>query len=147
LAHLLGIQLQPRIRNWKGLHFFRSNPDIRYEHIDLLFTKRVDWNLIETMLPEMLRVAVSIGAGKIKPSTILRRLATYSRKNKLYFAFRELGYVVHTVFLLEYVSDVEPFACPTDFLAAAMFTRILGEVKRRGQAGKKALRLPFDSRA
>ena len=30
----------------------------------------------------------------------LRRLATYSRKNKLYFAFRELGRVVRTVFLL-----------------------------------------------
>ncbi len=68
---------------------------------------RVDWDLIEIMLPEMLRVAVSIGAGKIKPSTILRRLATYSRKNKLYFAFRELGYVVRTIFLLEYLSDVE----------------------------------------
>ena len=107
LAHLLGIRLQPRIRNWKGLNLFRSNPDISYEHIDLLFTKRVDWDLIETMLPEMLRVAVSIGAGKIKPSTVLRRLATYSRKNKLYFAFRELGYVVRTIFLLEYLSDVD----------------------------------------
>ena len=61
LAHLLGIRLQPRIRNWKGLNLFRSNPDISYEHIDLLFTKRVDWDLIETMLPEMLRVAVRWG--------------------------------------------------------------------------------------
>jgi TnpA family transposase len=59
------------------------------------------------MLPEMLRVAVSIGAGKIEPSTVLRRLATYSRKNKLYFAFREPGYAVRTIFLLEYLSDVE----------------------------------------
>jgi TnpA family transposase len=59
------------------------------------------------MLPEMLRGAVSIGAGKIKPSTVLRRLAKYSRKNKLYFAFRELGYAVRTIFLLEYLSDVE----------------------------------------
>ena len=41
------------------------------------------------------------------PSTILRRLATYSRKNKLYFAFRELGRVVRTIFLLQYVSDLE----------------------------------------
>jgi TnpA family transposase len=67
----------------------------------------VDWELMETMLPEMLRVAISTGAGKIKPSTVLRRLATYSRKNKLYFAFRELAYVVRTMFLLEYLSDVE----------------------------------------
>jgi TnpA family transposase len=48
-----------------------------------------------------------IGAGKLKPSSVLRRLATYSRKSKLYFAFRELGYVVRTIFLLEYLSDVE----------------------------------------
>jgi TnpA family transposase len=107
LAHLLGIQLQPRIRNWKGLHFFRSRPELRYEHIDLLFSKTIDWNLIEAMLPEMLRVAVSIGAGRIKPSTILRRLATYSRKSKLYFAFRELGHAVRTGFLLHYLSDIE----------------------------------------
>ena len=107
LAHLLGIQLQPRIRNWKNLHFFRPDPQVRYKHIDLLFTKQVEWNLIETMLPEMLRVALSIGAGRIRPSTILRRLATYSRKNKLYFAFRELGRVVRTAFLLDYISDIE----------------------------------------
>ena len=55
----------------------------------------------------MLRVALSIGADRIRPSTILRRLATYSRKNKLYFAFRELGRVVRTVFLLDYISDIE----------------------------------------
>jgi hypothetical protein len=55
----------------------------------------------------MLRVAVSIGAGRIKPSTILRRLATYSRNSKLYFVFRELGHAFRTGFLLDFLSDVE----------------------------------------
>src|SRR4051795_2213058 len=41
------------------------------------------------------------------PSAILRRLATYSRKNRLYFAFRELGRAVRTDFLLRYLSSVE----------------------------------------
>ena len=59
------------------------------------------------MLPDMLRVALSIKAGTIMPSTILRRLSTYSRKNKLYFAFRELGRVVRTIFLLQYISSIE----------------------------------------
>jgi TnpA family transposase len=49
----------------------------------------------------------SITAGHVTPSTVLRRLATYSRKNKLYFAFRELGRVVRTIFLLRYLSNVE----------------------------------------
>lgn len=107
LAQLLGIQLMPRIRNWKDLHFYRPDPDTRYEHIDSIFTEQIDWTLIETMLPDMLRVALSVKAGKITPSAILRRLATYSRKNKLYFAFRELGRVIRTKFLLQYISDID----------------------------------------
>src|SRR5207245_9209078 len=54
-----------------------------------------------------LSVAVSIKAGKIIPSTLLRRLGSNSRKNKLYFAFRELGRAIRTVFLLRYVGDPE----------------------------------------
>jgi TnpA family transposase len=107
LAHLLGIQLMPRIRNWKDLHLFRPRAERHYAHLDSLFTAQVDWHLIATMLPDMLRVALSIKAGHVTPSTVLRRLATYSRKNKLYFAFRELGRVVRTIFLLRYLSSVE----------------------------------------
>ena len=63
--------------------------------------------MIETHLRDMLRVAVSIKKGQITASTILRRLGTYSRKNKLYFAFRELGKVVRTLFLLRYIDEIE----------------------------------------
>jgi TnpA family transposase len=107
LSHLLGIELMPRIRNWKKLHFYRPDPNIRYKHIDELFTEQIDWELIETHLPDMLRVALSVKAGKITPSAILRRLGTYSRKNKLYFAFRELGRVIRTLFLLRYISEID----------------------------------------
>ena len=107
LAQLLGIQLMPRIRNWKDLRFYRPDAHTRHEHIDALFSEQIDWTLIETMLPDMLRVALSVKTGKITPSAILRRLATYSRKNKLYFAFRELGRVVRTKFLLRYISEIE----------------------------------------
>src|ERR1039457_483117 len=95
LAHLLGIDLMPRIRNWKELHLFRADPATRYAHIDELFTNTaIDWDLIEAHLPDMLRVVLSIRAGRLLPSAILRRLGTYSRKNRLYFAFRELGRVI-----------------------------------------------------
>jgi TnpA family transposase len=95
----------PRIRNWKDQHLFRPTPDVCYEHIDELFTAQVDWDLIATLLPDMMRVAVSIRTGNILPSDILRRLNSSSRKNKLYFGFRELGRVVRTIFLLHYLSD------------------------------------------
>ena len=45
--------------------------------------------------------------GMITPSTLLRRLGSASRKNKLYFAFRELGRAIRTMFLLRYISEPE----------------------------------------
>jgi hypothetical protein len=84
LAHLLGIELMPRIRNWKNIDLCRADRKSRYEHIDWLFKETINWTLIETHFPDMLRVALSIKAGRISASTILRRLGTYRRKNRLY---------------------------------------------------------------
>ncbi|MBI2399176.1 MAG: transposase [Xanthomonadales bacterium] len=107
LAHLLGIKLMPRIRQLIDLVFSRAEPKHKCEHIEALFKDDIDWKLIETNFLEMLRVAVSIKLGVITSSSILRRLGTHSRKNPLYFAFRELGKVIRTLFMLEYVDDLE----------------------------------------
>lgn len=56
---------------------------------------------------DMLRIAISIYKGKIKASTVLRKFCSKSRKNKLYFALRELGRVERTIFLLNYINDAE----------------------------------------
>jgi TnpA family transposase len=105
LSHLLGIKLMPRIRNWKDLVFYRPGREARYRHIDLLFGEAIDWERIRTHWRDLLQVVLSIRAGKISSPTLLRKLGNYSRKNRLYQAFRELGRVVRTVFLLEYISD------------------------------------------
>lgn len=107
LSYLLGIKLMPRIRNFKHLTFYRPSNDTKYTHIDGLFTDTINWELIETHLPDMLRIALSIRRGKLTPSTLLRRLSSYSRRNKLYLAFRELGRVIRTCFLLDYLASVE----------------------------------------
>ncbi|KZC17504.1 MULTISPECIES: Tn3 family transposase [unclassified Rhodanobacter] len=105
LSYLLGIQLMPRIRNWQDYRFFRPDTDASYEHIDALFRDSVDWDLIETHWKDLMRVVLSIKAGKVAASTLLRRLGNNSRKNRLYHAFRALGSAVRTLFLLQYISD------------------------------------------
>ncbi|MXQ52528.1 Tn3 family transposase [Shimazuella alba] len=107
LAYLLGIKLMPRIRNWKDLKFLRPSKDSTYKHIDELFSSSIDWKLIEDHYEDMLRVVMSIKAGRIHPSTILHKLSAYSRKNKLYQAFRESGFAIRVLFLLNYLSDEE----------------------------------------
>lgn len=72
LAHLLGIKLFPRMRNWNSVVFYRPEKGCRYRHIDALFSKSIDWALIETHWQDMMQVVLSIQAGKILPSTLLR---------------------------------------------------------------------------
>jgi TnpA family transposase len=40
--------------------------------------------------------------GRVSASDILRKIGSFSRKNKIYFAFQELGKVVRSIFLLQY---------------------------------------------
>lgn len=107
LAYLMGVKLMPRIRGWQDLTFYRPTRNTRFNHLSDLFTEVAPWALIETHLPDMLRVALSIKAGKIQASTILRKLGTNSPKNKLFQAFQALGGVIRTIFLLQYIDDVD----------------------------------------
>ena len=98
----------PRIRNWKELKFYRPNKETVYTHIDSLFHDDViDWDLIKTHYQDLLRVVISIKEGKMLPSLLLRKLSNYSRKNRLYQAFREVGCVIRTIFLLKFISDAK----------------------------------------
>ncbi|WP_338776184.1 Tn3 family transposase [Streptomyces sp. DG1A-41] len=109
LAHLLGFDLMPRIRNWKGLTFYRPSKQTEYVHIDALFGEAgknvIDFDLIESQFRHLMRVAVSVREGVISSATLLKRLRSGSHKNATYTAFREVGRVIRTVQLLRYLTD------------------------------------------
>ena len=106
LSHLLGIKLMPRIRNFKDLKFYKTDPDINYKNIDDIFDgNTIDWDILETHWQDLMQVVISIQEGTLSSSLLLRKLTNNSRKNKLFKAFRELGNVMRTLFLLEYISD------------------------------------------
>ena len=107
LTYLLGINLMPRIRNWKELKFYKASKESNYDHIEALFNDTIDWKLIETHYKDLFQVVLSIKAGKVLPSTLLRKLNNNSKKNKLYQAFRELGNVIRTIYLLEFISNIQ----------------------------------------
>jgi TnpA family transposase len=111
LAHLFGFELLTRIRNWKDLTFYRAIADVSYAHIDQLFgaagENAINWALIETHWVDLMQVVLSIRAGRLSSTLLLRRLGTESRKNNIYKAFRELGRVIRTITLLRYISEPE----------------------------------------
>jgi len=87
--------------------FHRPAKSVRYAHIDALFTGDADWDLIATHARNMIQVLLSIQAGRVLPSMLLRGLGTYNRHSLLYRAFRKLGRVERTQFLLRYISNTE----------------------------------------
>lgn len=95
----------PRIRNWKNLKFYKAEKNLVYKHIESLFKDTINWDIIETHYQDLFQIILSIKTGKILPSTLLRKLNNYSRKNKLYQAFRELGNIIRTVYLLDFISN------------------------------------------
>jgi TnpA family transposase len=105
LAYLLGIKLMPRIRNIKDLIFYKPSKATKFNNVGCLFKESINWDLIEEHYDDMMLIAMSIRAGKMTASTVLRRFGTRNRKNKVYFAFRELGRVIRTIFLMEYIAD------------------------------------------
>ena len=107
LCRYLGIKLMPRMRGIGDAVFYRPSKGIRYKHIDALFQDEIDWDLIATHANDMIQVALSIQAGRVMPSMLLRKLGSYNRKSLLYRAFRELGRVERTLFLLRYISNTE----------------------------------------
>ena len=104
LAHLLGIELLPRMRNWNKVAMYRPDASTTYQHIDGWFTRIANWKLIEAHWPDLMQVILSIHKGMVLPSWLLQKLTTNSPKNTLYHAFAELGRVIRTIFILKYVS-------------------------------------------
>jgi len=109
LATLFGFDLMPRIRNFQDLIFLRASARLIYPHIDELFGERgrnvIDWQLIERHWRDLMQVALSISEGRLSSATLMRRLRSNSRKNRIYKVFREVGRSVRTVALLRYLAD------------------------------------------
>jgi TnpA family transposase len=104
-TYLLGIKLMPRIRNWKDLLFFRPSKDVHFRHIESLFSDPVNWALIERHWEDLMQVILSIHTGRISSAMLLRRLGYSSEKNKLFLAAQEVGRVIRTIYLLEWMTN------------------------------------------
>ncbi len=60
-------------------------------------------DLIVANWPDIFRCAATMTAGKIRPSQLLRKLASYPRQNNLAVALREVGRIERTLFIIEWI--------------------------------------------
>ena len=102
-----GFKLMPRIHNWKDLTLF-SQPKIQnIKHIDTLFSDTIDWDIIEKHWQDMMQVVCLFIMVRWAHQITQKVKWTTVEKSFESKTFQELGYVIRTLFLLDYISDVE----------------------------------------
>jgi TnpA family transposase len=89
---------------------------------------------------ELLRLATSIRTGTVTASAILRKLSAYPRQNGLALALREVGRLERSIFMLDWLQDIDlrrrtqaglNKGEARNALARALFFNQLGELRDR----------------
>ena len=95
---------------------------------------------VATHWDELLRFATSIRTGTVTASAMLRRLSAYPRQNGLALALRELGRLERSIFMLDWLRDIDlrrrtqaglNKGEARNALARAIFFNQLGELRDR----------------
>jgi len=109
VTYLLGFSFAPRIKNLKKqvLSIFKSTDYKCYDEWPIKPSKTIDEDLIEEHWDEILRLVVTIKLKENTASDIFRRLNSYSKQHKLYAALKAFGRIIKSIFIMQYIDDVE----------------------------------------
>jgi hypothetical protein len=104
-AWTLGYRWTPRLADLPDLRLWRIDRHARYSPLDGLARNHINTQLIAGHWDEICRLTASLRAGTVVPSAILRTLQRGPAPSSLARALAELGRVIKTLHVLEYVHD------------------------------------------
>ncbi len=109
VMYLLGFAFAPRIKNLKrrSLYSFEKRKIYEKKGYKILPDAYINTKLIEANWDEILRFIATIKLKETTASQLFRRLNSYSKQHPLYKSLKEFGKIVKTIFILQYISDVE----------------------------------------
>jgi len=140
LMHLLGFRFAPRIRDLGETKLYIPKGKAAYDALKPMIGGPLNIKQIRLHWDEILRLAASIKQGTVTASLMLRKLGSYPRQNGLAVALRELGRIERTLFILDWLQNVElrrrvhaglNKGEARNALARAVFFNRLGEIRDR----------------
>jgi len=112
LCHLLGYRFLPRLRDLADRRLGTIEPPADYKGLEALIGRPIRVDAIAESWDDIVRLAASIKAGAVAPSTMLKKLGAYKRQNRLDFALAEVGRIERTLFTLDWLeSPLQRRAC------------------------------------
>ncbi|MGD2092023.1 MAG: Tn3 family transposase [Candidatus Aminicenantes bacterium] len=107
LMHLLGFRFVPRIRDLADKRIYINGDPKKYPTLASLIGGNIKLKHIRSHWDEILRLAASIRQGTVSASLMLRKLGSYPRQNGLAVALRQIGFIERTLFMLDWMKNVE----------------------------------------
>lgn len=106
-SHLLGFELLPRLKRIHSQKLYRSdagNSDA-YPNLQLILTRPIKWDLIRQQYDQMVKYTTALRLGTAEPEAILKRFTRANIQHPTYQALAELGKVIKTIFLCQYLQS------------------------------------------
>ena len=140
LMHLLGFRFAPRIRDLGDTKLYVPGKVTDHPALRSMIGGSLNIKHLRAHWDDVLRLASSIKHGTVTASLMLRKLGSYPRQNGLAIALRELGRIERTLFILDWLQNVElrrrvhaglNKGEARNALARAVFIHRLGEIRDR----------------
>lgn len=105
LFWLLGYQFSPRLADIGKARFWRIDPKADYGKLNNISKYKISESVIRKHWDDILRVAVSLKLGHVTASDLIRSLFRKNRPSGLAKALMNLGRIIKTLYLLNYIDD------------------------------------------
>jgi TnpA family transposase len=106
-SHLLNFSLMPRFKNINRQKLYTPDkPMVKdLKNIEPVLTRSIDWDIIRKQYDQMIKYTTALKIGTAETETIMKRFTRNNLQHPTYKALQELGKVVKTIFLCEYLKS------------------------------------------